>query len=163
MKKVAVITLGGEEFGLDILRVVEILRAQRTFHLPQLPSFFSGVVNIRGEVVPLIDLRLRFGLPPSPRKERVVVVMFGGEKVGLFVDAVQEILSISPEEESAPPSMVKGLRAEYLTGLIRKGDRIIILLNIDALLTAEEKLQLEDLGKLPSGAGHGGDTQTTQQ
>jgi purine-binding chemotaxis protein CheW len=152
LKKIAVINVGGEEFGLDIARVVEILRAQRIYHLPQLPSFFSGVINIRQDVIPLVDLRLRFGLSSSSRKERVVVVRLGSEKVGLLVDAVEEIITLQPGEESGPPSLVKGLKAEYLDGLAQKGERIIILLNIDSVLTSEEKLQIGQIRKEPPAA-----------
>lgn len=148
MKKIAVMTVGGEEFGLDIEKVVEILKAQRVYHLPQLPSFFSGVISLRQDVIPLVDLRERFGLVPSPGKERVVVVRFGAEKVGLLVDTVDDIIDLLPEEESGPPSLVKGLRAEYLTGLARKGERIIILLNIDSVLTSEEKLKIGETARL---------------
>lgn len=149
MKKIAVINVGSEEFGLDIASVVEILQAQRIYHLPQLPSFFSGVINIRKDVVPLVDLRLRFGLSPSSRRERVVVVRLGNEKVGLLVDGVEEIIDIQPGEESSPPSLVRGLKAEYLNGLARRGERIIILLNIDSVLTSEEKLQIGQIPKEP--------------
>ena len=151
MKKIAVITLGEEEFGIDIGKVVEILRAQKIFHLPRLPSFFCGVFNIRGVVVPLLDLRVRFGLAPLSGKERIIVVRIGNEKVGLLVDGVKEIVDLKPGEESVPPSMVKGLRATYLTGLAKKGDRMIILLNIETLLTSEEKLQMETVTRqMPS-------------
>jgi len=149
LKKIAVISVGGEEFGLDIARVVEILRAQRIYRLPQLPSFFSGVINIRQDVVPLVDLRLRFGLSPASRKERVVVVRLGSEKVGLLVDSVEEIIDIQPGEESGAPSLVRGLKAAYLNGLAQKGERIIILLNIDSVLTSEEKLQIGQISKEP--------------
>lgn len=146
MKKIAVIAVGGEEFGIDIGKVVEILRAQRIYHLPKLPSFFSGVISIRQDVIPLVDLRLRFGLAPlSSGKEHVVIVRFGAEKVGLLVDNVKEIIDIKPDEESRPPSFVKGLKAEYLTGLAQRGNRLIIMLDTDSVLTSEETLQIREV------------------
>ncbi|MGD0883309.1 MAG: chemotaxis protein CheW [Thermodesulfovibrionales bacterium] len=161
MKKIAVILVGKEEFGIDIGKLVEILGEQRIFHLPHLPSFFSGVINVRGDVIPLVDLRVRFGIHSVSLKERVVVVRLGGEKVGLLVDGVRDIIDLQPEEEVKTPSMVKGLRAEYLTGLAKKGDRIIVLLNIEAVLTSEERLQFEEVRKT-IGVDHAGDTKTSQ-
>ena len=147
MAKVAVVHAGQEEFGIDISKVVEILKAQRIHLIPQLPSFLSGMVNIRGEVIPLVDLRKRFGIPPSSANERIIVVRTDHEKVGLLVDGVKEIVNLEPHEISAPPSVFKGLRTEYLIGIGKKGESIIILLNLDSLLTSEEKIQLEGVSK----------------
>ncbi|HUO78493.1 MAG TPA: chemotaxis protein CheW [Thermodesulfovibrionales bacterium] len=147
MAKVAVVYAGQEEFGIDINKVVEILKAQRIHLIPQLPSFLSGMVNIRGEVIPLVDLRKRFGIHPSSASERIIVVRTGQEKVGLLVDGVREIVNLEPHEISAPPSVFKGLRTEYLIGIGKKGESIIILLNLDNLLTSEEKIQLQEASK----------------
>lgn len=147
MAKVAVAYAGTEQFGIDINRVVEILKPQRIYVMPQLPSFLAGVVNIRGEVIPLLDLRKRFGISISSGKERIVVVRTDGEKVGFLVDGVKEIMDLKPEEITQPPSMFKGLKTEYLTGIGRKDEQIIILLNIDTLLSAEERIQMEAIPK----------------
>jgi purine-binding chemotaxis protein CheW len=151
MPQIAVVFAGEEEFGIDIGKVVEILKAQRIYQLPQLPSFLSGVVNIRGEVIPLIDLRKRFGLRSDAAKERIIVIRSGGEKVGLLVDGVRDIVSLDPEEVVKPPGMFKGLRTEYMTGIGRRGDSIIVLLNLDTLLTSEERIQLEAVAKTTGG------------
>ncbi|GAB4420347.1 MAG: chemotaxis protein CheW [Thermodesulfovibrionales bacterium] len=143
--KVAVVYAGEEDFGIEIDRVIEILKVQRVHTLPQLPAFLSGVVNIRGDVVPLIDLRKRFGINPKPKKERVIVVRSGNEKVGFLVDGVKEIIDLQPDEIITPPGIFKGLKTEYLTGLGKRGDRIIILLNTETLLTSEEKIQIEEV------------------
>ncbi len=156
MPRVAVARAGDEHFGIDINRVVEILKAQRIYLLPQLPSFLAGVVNIRGDVIPLLDLRKRFGISSSSEKERIVVVRWGKEKVGLLVDGVKEIVNLQPEEITGPPSMFRGLKTEYLTGIGKKGENIIILLNIDTLLSSEEKIQMEGITK-NTGAENGRD------
>lgn len=147
MAKIAVAHAGSEQFGIDINRVVEILKAQRIHLLPQLPSFLAGIVNVRGEVIPLLDLRKRFGISPSSKKERIIIVRSASEKVGLLVDGIKEIVDFLPQEISEPPSMFRGLKTEYLTGIGRKGEDIVILLNIDTLLSSEEKIQLEVLQK----------------
>jgi len=147
MAKVAVVFVGEEEFGVDIGKVVEILKVPRVYQMPQLPSFLSGVANIRGEVIPLVDLRKRFGITPSFAKERIVVVRSEHEKVGLLVDGVKEIITLMPEETVNPPAMFKGLKTEYMTGIGKKGDSIIIVLNLDTLLSSEERIQVETLQK----------------
>ncbi len=147
MAKVAVVFAGEEEFGIDIGKVVEILKVPRVYLLPQLPSFLAGVVNIRGEVIPLVDLRKRFGITPSSLKERIVVVRSDREKVGLLVDGVKEIITLLPEEMVNPPGMFRGLKTEYMTGIGRKAESIIILLDLDTLLSSEERIQMETLPK----------------
>lgn len=155
MRKFAVFTIADEVFGVEIERVVEIIRVQKIFSLPGLPDFLSGVMSVRGGVIPIVDLRRRFGKAPSGKKERIIIVRFGKEKIGLFVDGIKEIMSLAAEEMTTPPSLFKGFRTEYLTGLGRKDGAIVILLNIDNLLTSEEKIMLnESMGLIEeSGAG----------
>ncbi|MBA4374063.1 MAG: chemotaxis protein CheW [Thermodesulfovibrio sp.] len=152
MQKFAVFKIADEVFGITIDRVVEIIKVQKVFTIPGLPGFLSGVMNVRGLVVPLIDLRRRFGTEPAGRKERIIIVRFDQEKIGFLVDEIREILSLAPEEMTRPPSIFRGFRTEYITGLGRKGDSLIILLNIDNLLTSEEKIILkESIGMLGEG------------
>jgi purine-binding chemotaxis protein CheW len=161
MPRVAVVFAGEEEFGIDIGKVVEILKAQRVYQLPQLPPFLSGVVNIRGEVIPLMDLRKRFEIESASAKERIIVIRSDGEKVGLLVDGVKEIMTLLPEEVVKPPAMFKGLKTEYMIGIGRRGNSIIILLNIDTLLTSEEKIQLGTVSK-NMGIDNAGDGKLSQ-
>ena len=152
MEKFAVFKISDEVFGITISRVVEIIKVQKVFTIPGLPGFLSGVMNVRGAVIPLIDLRKRFGTEPSGKKERIILVRYDQEKVGFLVDEIREILSLSPEEMTRPPSLFRGFKMEYITGLGRKGDSIIILLNIDNLLTSEEKIMIkESIGILGEG------------
>jgi purine-binding chemotaxis protein CheW len=161
MHKFTIFKIGDEIFGIGIDRVVEILKVQKIFTIPGLPEFLSGVMSVRGNIVPVIDLRRRFGIKPSGNKERIIIVRYGQEKISFLVDDIKEILSLSPEEIRTPPSIFKGFKTEYLTGLGKHGDRIIILLNIDNLLTSEEKIILrESIGLLEEkGAGAGKTTQ----
>lgn len=143
MRKFTVFRISEEFFGIAIERVAEILKVQKVFSLPGLPEFLSGVMSVRGAVIPLIDLRKRFGMKPSGRKEKIILVRYEDEKVGFLVDEIKEILSLEPDEIKKPPSLFKGFKTEYLTGLGEKKDRIIILLNIDNLLSTEEKIILK--------------------
>ena len=155
MQKFTIFKIGDEIFGIGIERVVEILKVQKIFTLPGLPDFLSGVMSVRGNVVPIIDLRRRFGLKPSGKKERIIVVRYGKEKIGFLVDDIKEILSLSTEEIRTPPSIFKGFKTEYLTGLGKHGESIIILLNIDSLLTSEEKIKLKESVELLEEKGAG--------
>jgi len=161
MKKFTIFKIGDEIFGIGIDRVVEILKVQKIFTIPGLPEFLSGVMSVRGNIVPVIDLRRRFGIKPAGNKERIIIVRYGQEKISFLVDDIKEILSLTPEEIRTPPSIFKGFKTEYLTGLGKHGERIIILLNIDNLLTSEEKIILrESIGLLEEkGAGAGKSTQ----
>ena len=161
MRKFTIFKIGDDIFGIGIERVVEILKVQKIFTIPGLPEFLSGVMSVRGNIVPVIDLRRRFGIKPSGNKERIIIVRYGQEKISFLVDDIKEILSLSPEQIKTPPSIFKGFKTEYLTGLGKHGERIIILLNIDNLLTSEEKIILrESIGLLEEkGAGTGTATQ----
>jgi purine-binding chemotaxis protein CheW len=144
MTKFAVFRMGDEVFGIEIERVVEILKSQKTYTLPELPEFLSGVITVRGEVVPLLDLRRRFNIASTFKKERVMIVRYDNEKIGIVVDEVKEITSLDTKDITRPPSIFKGLKKKYLTGLGKKGDMIIIILNLDDLLTSEEKIMLKE-------------------
>jgi purine-binding chemotaxis protein CheW len=155
MKKFAIFKIGDEIFGIGIERVVEILKTQKIFTIPGLPEFVSGVISVRGNVVPVIDLRRRFGMQPSGNKERIIIVRCGKEKIGFLIDDIKEILSLPSDEIRTPPSIFKGFKTEYLTGLGKHGDDIIILLNIDSLLTSEEKIKLMESIELLEEKGAG--------
>jgi purine-binding chemotaxis protein CheW len=161
MKKFTVFRIGGEIFGIAIERVVEIIKPQRVFSIPGLPDFLCGVMNVRGSVIPLIDLRRRFTCAPSGKKERIIVTRFEKEKIGFLVDEIREILALPEEEISHPPSLFRGFRTEYITGLGKRADTIIILLDIDNLLTSEERIKLDESIEMleASGAGTAGTEQ----
>jgi purine-binding chemotaxis protein CheW len=142
--KFTVFKIGKEDFGIEIGRVVEILNTQKVYSLPELPDFLSGVITVRGEVIPLLDLRKRLGILPSETKELIILIRYDSEKIGLLVDEIKEIISLNPEDIIVPPAIFRGLKERYLSGLGKKDDRIIILLNIDYLLTSEEKIMLKE-------------------
>jgi purine-binding chemotaxis protein CheW len=161
MTKFAIFKIGNEIFGIGIERVVEILKVQKISMIPGLPEFLSGVMSVRGNIIPIMDLRLRFGLQPSGKKERIIIVRYGKEKIGFLIDDIKEILPLSSGEIIIPPSIFKGFKTEYLTGLSKHGENIIILLNIDNLLTSEEKIRLRESMENLEEKGAGG-SKTTQ-
>ena len=155
MTKFTIFNISEDVFGIDISRVLEILRVQKIFSIPGLPGFLTGVMSVRGAVIPVMDLRLRFGMKPANKKERIILVRYREEKIGFLVDEIREILLLNPEEISPSPSIFKGFKTEYLTGLGKKGEQIIILLNIDNLLTSEEKIWLKESKELLEDNGAG--------
>lgn len=131
--------LGQEEYGIEITKVQEIILMGEITHLPQTPPYIKGLINLRSTVIPIVDLRLRFGLPPQePTEEtRIMVVNVRGKIIGVIVDAVSEVLRISQEQIAPPPPTAAGLGREYLTGLVKLENRLLILLDIEKLFGSE--------------------------
>ncbi len=137
--------IGEEEFAIPILSVEEIIRIVEITRLPNVPPFVEGVINLRGRVIPVIDLRKRFGLETRERDERsrILIVTLGNGReektVGLIVDSVSEVLRL-PEENFEPISGIgTQISAEYIKGIGKVGDRLIILLDVERILSSEEK------------------------
>jgi purine-binding chemotaxis protein CheW len=136
--------VAGQDFAFNIFQVERILRYEAPAPLPKAPDFLEGVLRYQGVAVPLIDLRKRLGAAAPLREEtRTVILEWDGGKIGAVVDAVTEVLQVSATEVTAPPNIVKGLAAEYITGLVVKNARTIIVLNTSRLLSSKEKLALE--------------------
>lgn len=128
--------LGGEEFGVDIFLVTEIIRLVPITQVPHAPKFVEGVINLRGSVLPVIGLRKRFNLPEIPWDEhtRIIVMRWNSGMVGFLVDAVSEVLRIPSNLVEEPPSVVGGVGAEYIVGVGKLGDRLLVLLNMEKLI-----------------------------
>lgn len=132
--------LGKETYAVDIQQVQEIIRMQHITQVPGAPSFVEGVINLRGRIVPVIDLRQRLGLPRGERtgETRIVVVEVPPHRVGMVVDAVEEVFRIQEEEIEPPSSLVASIQEKYLRGVGKSGDRLIILLDLEEILKKEE-------------------------
>ena len=135
MLQVVSFHVGEEEFGLDILRVQEIIRVQRLTRVPNSPEFVDGVINLRGKVIPVVDLRKRFGLEVTDQgnQTRIVVVEVKGTVLGFIVDSVSEVLRIPAETVEPPPRLGK-VEREYVMGVGKLDNRLLILLDVDRLL-----------------------------
>jgi purine-binding chemotaxis protein CheW len=132
--------VGGEEFGLDILRVQEIIRVQQLTRVPNSPDFVEGVINLRGKVIPVIALRKRFGLEilAQDKQTRIVVVEVRGAVLGFMVDSVSEVLRIPADTVEPPPRLGK-VEREYVSGVGKLNDRLLILLDVDRLMSDSEE------------------------
>jgi len=140
--------LGGEDYGIEIRYVTEIVGVQKITEVPDMPEFVKGVVNLRGQVIPVMDMRLRFHMEPRAYDERtcVVVVNLDGMFVGLIVDTVQEVREIPEESVSPPPQLSKSEKSRYILGMGKVGDEVKILLNLCKLLREEELASLQEGG-----------------
>jgi purine-binding chemotaxis protein CheW len=144
-RQLVVFQLGAELYGVEIARVHEIIRLQSVTKVPRAPSFVEGVINLRGKVIPVVDLRRRFGLPGAEhtRASRIVVVEIGDQVVGIVVDGVSEVLRVSASIVEPPSPVVAGIDSEYLHGIAKLADRLVILLDLDRILAREERRALE--------------------
>ena len=137
--------LDSEEYGLEILKVKEIIGIMNITPVPQTPSYVKGVINLRGKVIPVIDLRLKFKMEPIEYNERtcIIVVNIAGESggeimVGIVVDSVSEVLNINADEIEDTPTFGTKLDTEYILGMAKIKGGVKIMLDIDRVLTAEE-------------------------
>ena len=139
--------LGSEEYGVDIAQVQEIIRMVEITHVPRAPHFMEGVINLRGQLIPIIDLRTRFGMPRAEQTKstRIIVTEIGSKRVGIVVDSVSEVVNIPIEHVEEAPDMIAGVGTEYIQGVGKVGDRLVILLDLTMVITGEEKQQLENI------------------
>lgn len=141
--------LGEEEFGADILMVQEIIRMQPITRVPNAPHFVEGVINLRGKVIPIVDLRKRLnvsGAAEDSRKVRVIVVDVESKITGFIVDSVSQVLRIPQSTiEPAPPIVNAGIDSEYITGVSKLNDKLLILLDFNKILSKSEKRELSEV------------------
>jgi purine-binding chemotaxis protein CheW len=139
-------TVGKEDYGIEIYHVTEIIGIQKITDVPDLPGYIKGVINLRGKVIPVMDVRLRFKMPEREYDDRtcIVVVSMGGTAVGLVVDTVKEVADIPDSQIELPPEVSQSSSQHYIKGLGKAGDDVKILLDVDRLVRRDA------LGALPS-------------
>ena len=145
--QLVVFNLANEDYGVDIGAVDGIVKMQAITKVPQAPDFVEGITNMRGEVLPVLDLRKRFGLPLSETSKdtRIVNVEVDGVKVGMVVDAVTEVLRVAEEEVEPPSPLVTTVDSAFITGIAKVDSRLIILLDLAKVLSTEEQVDLKAL------------------
>jgi purine-binding chemotaxis protein CheW len=149
--------VGTEEFGLDIRSIAEVVRPQHITSLPRMPEFIEGVINLRGAIIPVVDLRKRFGLEVATgpaKKARMLITRgavrgpgsAGSDLLGLVVDGVREVLHIPRQQIDPTPAAARGLQAEFIGGMGKIGDRLVILVDITKILSRQERQALAEAG-----------------
>ncbi|WP_445400900.1 chemotaxis protein CheW [Zobellella sp. An-6] len=144
--------LGGEMFAMDILGIKEIIEYGNLTTVPMMPAFVRGVINLRGAVVPVVDLAVRFGRPSTPVNKRSCIVILevhgeeGVQDIGVLVDAVSAVLSIAAADIEPAPSFGGGIRADFIGGMAKVDGRFVIVLSVERVLSVEEMAQLSQAG-----------------
>ncbi|MDF1579869.1 MAG: chemotaxis protein CheW [Desulfuromonadales bacterium] len=137
--------VGAEIYALDIMRIREIIRPQRLTPVPKAPAFIEGVINLRSAVIPIIDLRKRFDQPvrENSRKTRIIICSLTGRIIGLIVDEVLEVCRYTRSEIQPAPHYLSGRGADFFLGVCRRSDDLVMLLDLEKILTSNEKINLE--------------------
>lgn len=136
--------VAGQDFAFNIFQVERILRYEAPARLPKSPEFLEGVLQYQGGAVPVVDLRKRLGVEaPLKDETRIIVLDMEGGRIGIVVDAVTEVMQVGAGDVATPPPIVQGLAADYITGLVGRDARTIIVLNTGKLLASKEKLELQ--------------------
>lgn len=133
-------SLGGEEYALEILRVQEIIGMMPVTSVPRTPPHILGVVNLRGKVIPVIDMRLKFAMERLPQTEQtcIVVIQARGTQFGMVVDRVSEVVDIPEEQIEDTPTFGEEVNTDYILGVGKSGNKVMLLLNIDKVLSTED-------------------------
>ena len=146
-KEFLAFTLGSEEYCIDILKVQEIRGYETVTPLPNTPAFMKGVVNLRGIIVPIIDLRMKLHLQKVEYDQFTVVIVLGirGRVIGVVVDSVSDVVALEAEEIKPAPQMGAAIKTDYINGLVSIDQRLLIIIDIEKLATMEELVQAEEV------------------
>ncbi len=150
--QLVVFELANEQYGVDIAMVEGIIKMQQITVVPHAPSFVEGVTNLRGSVLPVIDLRKRFNLPQeeTTKNSRIIHIAIDNVKVGMIVDAVSEVLRVSEEAVEPTPPIVTTVDSAFITGIAKLEGRLIILLDLGKVLSLNEQEKLAALAAVPA-------------
>ncbi len=149
--------LGEEVFALDIAKVREVLEFTSVTKVPKTPEFMRGVINLRGAVVPVVDMRLKFGMPMGEKTINTCVVIVETEldgevtALGALVDSVEEVFELEPERIEPPPKIGTRLKTEFIKGMGKRDDEFIIILDIDKVFSTEELSLVQDVSEVSAG------------
>jgi len=144
--KLLTFRLADEEYGVEILKVREIIGVMEITAVPQMPAFMKGVINLRGKVIPVIDLRLKFGFEEIEYTEQTcIIVVDVGREMGIIVDTVSEVLDIACGDLEPPPQIGGTLDTSFILGMGKVGEAVKILLDIDRVLTTEQAVRLSEI------------------
>ena len=149
--QLVIFQLGGEEFGVEIMQVQEIIRMPEITRIPQSPGYVEGVINLRGKIIVVINLDTRFGLNSKELDDdsRIIIVEVGENVVGMVVDSVSEVLRLATSSvEPAPEIISSKIKADYLKGVGKLDDRLLILLDLERVLSEEEMSQVATVGEM---------------
>ncbi len=154
LRQLVTFRLGTDHFAADIDAVERVLRYEQPTAIPNTPRWIEGVIDYQDQAVPVISLRRRFELEVVEAKLETRILIFSTSEgwIGAVVDAVLEVITITPEQLASPPKLFRGLSAEYLQGLVRRENGLVVCLDVTRLLTAEDRMALQDASTAPMAA-----------
>ncbi len=146
-KQIVAFTLGTEIYGVDIATVREIIPIQKIVNVPRAPEFVEGIINLRGRVIPVLDLRKHFGFErkTGDPNQRIVLVETGAESIGVIVDSVSSVLRVRDDAVEPPSSVIVGAEIEYIYGIAKVDDNLIVLLDLTRIISDAEKRTLKEV------------------
>jgi purine-binding chemotaxis protein CheW len=146
MKQLISFTVGAEEYGLELMQVKEVIRMRQITWLPKAPSCIKGIINLRGDVIPIVDLRDRFGLQSVEQSAmtRVIVVEAEGRLIGMVVDSASQVVRVPADQFDPPPPLVGDRARAFITGVGKMEDKLILTIDADRILHAEEMNQIAE-------------------
>jgi purine-binding chemotaxis protein CheW len=145
--QLACFRVGEQMYALDILRIREVIRPQRLTPVPKAPAFIEGVLNLRGAVIPVVDLRKRFdqAIKKGNTKARILICVLAGKIVGLMVDEVAEVKNYSRQEIQPAPRFIKGAGTDYFLGVCQRQDELVMIMHLEKILSSDEKIDLDTI------------------
>ena len=146
-KQYVIFKLGNEEYGVDIMNVKEISEYKQSVKVPNTPKFVDGIINLRGDITPIVNLKKRFDLDDKEVNSdtRIIVISIRNKQVGFVVDEASQVLRIREEDIEPAPDLVAGVDKKYITGVGKLQDKIVLLLDLEYILTDDEKDKIQQL------------------
>lgn len=144
--QLACFMVGEERYAADIMMIKEIILCRKVTHIPKAPDFIEGIINLRGKVIPVIDMRKRLGVQSIEQTSsaRIIIAKVEGKNVGIIVDSILKVLRVQKEDIQPAPRIIKGIESEYLSGIVRDGDDLVLILDMERVLTTTEKVRLDE-------------------
>jgi len=146
-RQIVAFSLGSETYGVDIGQIREIIPVQKVVPVPRAPEFVEGIINLRGKVIPVLDLKQHFGFEKKERNpnQRILLIEVGGDSIGVRVDSVLSVLRIPEDSIEPPASVLTGDRNDYIQGIAKVEDNLIVLLDLTRIISDAEKGTLKEL------------------
>jgi purine-binding chemotaxis protein CheW len=156
--QLACFNVGEETYGVDIIHIKEILLNRKITPAPKAPDFMEGIINLRGHVIPIVDMRKKFGLPAPEggykRAARIIIITIDKKNIGIIVDNVDNVITVNQTDVDPSPSVATGIGSEYLDGVAKNNDEMIMILNMKTVLTTMDRVKIAELQGLSEKAAN---------
>lgn len=147
-KQFIIFTIGKEKFGVDVKQIKQIIPLSETTYVPNAPSFVKGVINLRGDIIPIVDLKEKLSLQvenTEGKDGKIIIVELENNNIGMQVDSVTEMMRLFTDDIADPPKIVKGINSNYLKGVGKLNEELLIILDLSSILSDNEIKELDDI------------------